>query len=212
MPPQIIRTSNTTSYDLIYKILLIGDAGVGKSNLLQRYTDDPFSENHIATIGVDFKIRTVEFDGKRIKLQIWDTAGQERFRTIASSYYRNAHGFLVVYDVTNTESFQNVGMWLEEISRYCNSSTVSKILVGNKSDLVMKKVVDFHTAQEFAEKHGLEFVETSAKNYSNVDKMFDSLIEDIVTRTQPTKFEESNTIKIKPHPSVPVYTGRTCAC
>jgi len=129
MPPQIIRAQNSTSYDLIYKILLIGDAGVGKSNLLQRYTDDPFSENHIATIGVDFKIRTVEFDGKRIKLQIWDTAGQERFRTIASSYYRNAHGFLVVYDVTNTESFQNVGMWLEEISRYCNSTTVSKILV-----------------------------------------------------------------------------------
>jgi len=211
MPSQIVRMSNSNSYDMIYKILLIGDAGVGKSNLLQRYTDDPFSESHIATIGVDFKIRTVEMDGKRVKLQIWDTAGQERFRTIASSYYRNAHGFLIVYDVTNTESFNNVAMWLEEINRYCNTPGVSKVLVGNKSDLVMKKVVDFHTAQEFAEKSGMEFVETSAKSYTNVEQMFDSLVEDIVQRSQP-KLEDPHTVKLRMQPAEPIQTSRRCAC
>ena len=120
---------------------------------------------------MDFKIRTIELEGKTIKLQIWDTAGQERFRTITSSYYRGAHGIIIVYDVTDQESFNNVKQWLFEIDRYAMEG-VSKLLVGNKSDLTSKKVVSYETAKEFADSVGMEFLETSAKNSTNVEKAF----------------------------------------
>merc|ERR1711959_346482 len=158
-------------YDYLFKLLLIGDSGVGKSCLLLRYVDETYQEAYISTIGVDFKIRTVELDGKVIKLQIWDTAGQERFRTITSSYYRGAHGIIVVYDVTDEESFNNVKTWLNEINRYANEN-VNKLLVGNKSDLTSKKVVDHATAKAFADEIGIPFLETSAKSADNVEQAF----------------------------------------
>jgi Ras-related protein Rab-1A len=173
-------------YDLLFKLLLIGDSGVGKSCLLLRFADDTYTESYITTIGVDFKIRTVEIDTKTIKLQIWDTAGQERFRTITSSYYRGAHGIIVVYDVTDAESFNNVKQWLHEIDRYA-SENVNKLLVGNKSDLVAKRAVTFEQGQEFANSLGIEFVETSAKNSTNVEKAFMVMSSQIKSRmkTQP---------------------------
>lgn len=132
--------------DYLFKLLLIGDSGVGKSCLLLRFADDTYTESYISTIGVDFKIRTIDLDGKTIKLQIWDTAGQERFRTITSSYYRGAHGIIVVYDCTDQETFNNVKQWLEEIDRYA-CDNVNKLLVGNKCDVHTKKVVDYTTAK-----------------------------------------------------------------
>ncbi|XP_073950862.1 ras-related protein ORAB-1-like [Choristoneura fumiferana] len=136
-------------YDYLFKLLLIGDSGVGKSCLLLRFADDTYTESYISTIGVDFKIRTVELDGKTIKLQIWDTAGQERFRTITSSYYRGAHGIIIVYDCTDQDSFSNVKQWLEEIDRYA-CDNVNKLLVGNKCDLTTKKVnVSKNVAHQF---------------------------------------------------------------
>ncbi|URE19494.1 GTP-binding protein [Musa troglodytarum] len=142
-------------YDYLFKLLLIGDSGVGKSCLLLRFA----------------KIRTVELDGKTAKLQIWDTAGQERFRTITSSYYRGAHGIIVVYDVTDQESFNNVKQWLNEIDRYA-SENVNKLLVGNKCDLTANKVVPYETAKAFADEIGIPFLETSAKNATNVGQAF----------------------------------------
>jgi len=118
-----------------------------------------------------FKIRTIQLEGKVIKLQIWDTAGQERFRTITSSYYRGAHGIIVVYDVTDQVSFNNVKQWMQEIQRYACDS-VCRLLVGNKSDLVEKKTVDTGTAKEYAESMGVPFLETSAKNATNVEQAF----------------------------------------
>lgn len=168
-------------YDYLFKLLLIGDSGVGKSCLLLRFADDSYLESYISTIGVDFKIRTVELEGKTIKLQIWDTAGQERFRTITSSYYRGAHGIIIVYDVTDKDSFDNVKQWLNEIDRYA-SENVNKLLVGNKSDLTAKRAVDTQQAQAYADEIGIPFLETSAKNASNVEEAFMLMAKEIKNR------------------------------
>jgi len=154
---------------------------VGKSCLLLRFADDTYTESYISTIGVDFKIRTIELDAKTIKLQIWDTAGQERFRTITSSYYRGAHGIIVVYDVTDNESFNNVKQWLHEIDRYA-CENVNKLLVGNKSDLTAKRVVSTEQGKEFADSLGIEFLETSAKTSTNVEQAFLTMASQIKAR------------------------------
>ncbi|VAH32714.1 unnamed protein product [Triticum turgidum subsp. durum] len=164
--------------DYLFKLLLIGDSSVGKSCFLLRFSDDSYVDSYISTIGVDFKIRTLEMDGKTIKLQIyllhlqqWDTAGQERFRTITSSYYRGAHGIIIVYDITDMESFNNVKQWLSEIDKYANDS-VRKLLVGNKCDLAESRVVDTAVAQAYADEMGIPFLETSAKESINVEEAF----------------------------------------
>mmetsp|Transcript_6925 Transcript_6925/g.14317 ORF Transcript_6925/g.14317 Transcript_6925/m.14317 type:complete len:202 (+) Transcript_6925:2111-2716(+) len=165
-------------YDFLFKLLLIGDSGVGKSCLLLRFADDTYTESYISTIGVDFKIRTIELEGKTIKLQIWDTAGQERFRTITSSYYRGAHGIIIVYDVTDLDSFNDVKSWLQEIDRFA-SENVNKLLVGNKNDMTAKKVVDTAVAKEFADSLGIKFLETSAKTSENVEAAFLAMANEI---------------------------------
>jgi len=176
---------HTSEYDYLFKLLLIGDSGVGKSCLLLRFADDTYTESYISTIGVDFKIRTIELEGKTVKLQIWDTAGQERFRTITSSYYRGAHGIIVVYDVTDNETFTNVKQWLQEIDRYA-SEGVNKLLVGNKSDLTSKKVVEYTVAKEFADQLNVPFLETSAKNATNVEQAFLTMAKQIKDRMGST--------------------------
>jgi len=160
-----------SEHDFFFKILLIGDSGVGKSCLLLRFADNSWTDTHISTIGVDFKIKTLEIDGKTVKLQIWDTAGQERFRTITSSYYRGAQGIILVYDCTDKESFNNVKQWIGEIERYA-CENVNKLLVGNKADLADERQVDTNAAKEFAESYGIPFIETSAKTSYNVEKCF----------------------------------------
>ncbi|KAG1714258.1 Ras-related protein Rab-35 [Nymphon striatum] len=160
-------------YDHLFKLLIIGDSGVGKSSLLLRFADNTFSGNYITTIGVDFKIRTIEVDGDKVKLQIWDTAGQERFRTITSTYYRGTHGVIVVYDVTSGESFANVKRWLHEIDQNCE--IVNRILVGNKNDDPDRKVVLTEDAQRFADQMGIQLFETSAKENINVEEMFNCI-------------------------------------
>uniref|UniRef100_A0A671S1R7 Ras-related protein Rab-35 n=1 Tax=Sinocyclocheilus anshuiensis TaxID=1608454 RepID=A0A671S1R7_9TELE len=147
-------------YDYLFKLLIIGDsAGL----------------YYITTIGVDFKIRTVEINGEKVKLQIWDTAGQERFRTITSTYYRGTHGVIVVYDVSSAESFVNVKRWLHEINQNCDD--VCRILVGNKNDDPASKVVETNDAQKFAEQMGIRLFETSAKENVNVEDMFNCITE-----------------------------------
>jgi len=190
-------------YDYLFKLLLIGDSGVGKSCLLLRFADDTYTESYISTIGVDFKIRTIELDGKTIKLQIWDTAGQERFRTITSSYYRGAHGIIVVYDVTDQESFNNVKQWLQEIDRYA-CENVNKLLVGNKCDLTNKKVVDYTSAKEYADQLGIPFLETSAKNATNVEQAFMTMAAEIKNRVGPPAAAQAGPAGVKISNSKPV--------
>ncbi|CAI9734727.1 ras-related protein Rab-35 [Octopus vulgaris] len=157
-------------YDHLFKLLIIGDSSVGKSCLLLRFAENTFSPSYITTIGVDFKIRTVECNGEKVKLQIWDTAGQERFRTITSTYYRGTHGVIIVYDVTSGESFANVKRWLHEIDQNCD--LVSRILVGNKCDDEEKRVVLTEDAQRFANQMGILLFEASAKEDINVEELF----------------------------------------
>jgi len=196
----------SAEYDYLFKLLLIGDSGVGKSCLLLRFADDTYTESYISTIGVDFKIRSIELEGKTVKLQIWDTAGQERFRTISSSYYRGAHGIIIVYDVTDKESFQNIQHWLQEIDKYANEG-VMKLLVGNKSDLQSKKVVSYDEAKELADSLGIGFIETSAKNAHNVEQAFTKMALEMKTKvkttvpTKPTKLMR---------PGTPVKQGGCC--
>ena len=174
-------TGLSPDYDYLFKLLLIGDSGVGKSCLLLRFADDTYTESYISTIGVDFKIRTIELEGKTVKLQIWDTAGQERFRTITSSYYRGAHGIIVVYDVTDESTFANVKQWLQEIERYACEG-VNKLLVGNKADLTNSKAVDFESAKQLADELGIAFLETSAKDATNVEQAFLTMAKQIKDR------------------------------
>jgi len=182
-------------YDYVFKLVLIGDSGVGKSCLLLRFADDTYTESHISTIGVDFKIRTIQLDGKTIKLQIWDTAGQERFRTITSSYYRGAHGIIVVYDTTDSDTFEHVKTWLHEIDRYA-SENVNKLLVGNKSDLTSKRQVETEAAKEFASSVTIPFLETSAKNATNVEDAFMTMASEIKKRMASTPGTSEGTKKI----------------
>ncbi|CAA9988710.1 ras-related protein Rab-1B, putative [Plasmodium knowlesi strain H] len=171
------------SYDSLFKILLIGDSGVGKSCLLLRFADDTYTDSYISTIGVDFKIKTIEIEDKIIKLQIWDTAGQERFRTITSSYYRGAQGIIIVYDVTDRDSFNNVKNWIIEIEKYA-SEDVQKILIGNKIDLKNDRNVSYEEGKELADSCNIQFLETSAKIAHNVEQAFKTMAHEIKNKSQ----------------------------
>ena len=192
------------------KLLLIGDSGVGKSCCLLRFSEDSFTQSFITTIGIDFKIRTIELDGKRVKLQIWDTAGQERFRTITTAYYRGAMGILLVYDVTDERSFNSKeisfqdthfsGLWLSGSSDirtwFSNveqhaSEGVHKMLIGNKCDWEEKRAVSTEQGQQLADELGIPFLEVSAKNNINVDKAFYSLASEIKKVMDISKSEQT---------------------
>ncbi|KAI3882286.1 hypothetical protein MKW92_019282 [Papaver armeniacum] len=165
-------------YDYLFKIVLIGDSGVGKSNLLSRFTRNEFCLESKSTIGVEFATRTLQVEGKTIKAQIWDTAGQERYRAITSAYYRGALGALLVYDVTKPTTFENVTRWLKELRDHADSNIVI-MLIGNKTDLKHLRAVATEDAQSFAEKEGLSFIETSALEAINVEKAFQTILGEI---------------------------------
>jgi len=158
-----------------YKILLIGDAGVGKSSILVRFVNDTFTEGVEPATGIDSLNKNIDIDGKRVKLQIWDTAGQERFRTITSSYYRGAHGVLIVYDVCDHTSFENTRRWIGEIDRYAGEDQPLKMLVGTKVDMDTKRTVATSDGQELADQLQIPFKETSAKTKANLDDVFQTM-------------------------------------
>eukprot|EP00475_Leptophrys_vorax_P037737 TRINITY_DN6546_c0_g1_i2.p1 TRINITY_DN6546_c0_g1~~TRINITY_DN6546_c0_g1_i2.p1 ORF type:complete len:245 (+),score=55.58 TRINITY_DN6546_c0_g1_i2:28-735(+) len=169
----VVRQSSATStyYDHLFKIVLVGDSGVGKSNILSRFTKNAFTEDERSTIGVEFATRVVDCrDGTRIKAQVWDTAGQERYRAITNAYYRRAVGAMLIYDTTNYASFKNIVRWLEELQDH-SSKDIVLALVGNKTDLLYRQV-ETTEAAEFATHNGLLFYETSAKDGSNIDSAF----------------------------------------
>ena len=190
--------STQNDYEFIFKVLLLGNSNVGKSSLFLRFVDDIWNDTFVPTIGVDFKIKTFDIDEKKIKMQIWDTAGQERFKNIIASYYRGAHGILLIYDVTDKDSFKNLSNWLIEIEKNA-SKNVLKVLIGNKSDLEDKRVITFNQGKDFADAYGLKFIETSAKKNLNVNEAFETLGRELMKASTDNKInnkKENKTISV----------------
>lgn len=171
---------STNTYDYLIKCLVIGDSGTGKSSLMMRFTNDVFNPSYISTIGVDFKIKTMDFRDKIVKFQIWDTAGQDRFRTITSSYYRGSNAVLLCYDITDINTFKNIHRWLEEVKNFSIGNPLL-ILCGTKTDLGEKRIVSYEEAEEYAKTNNMHFFESSAKNNFNVKAIFELIAENKIT-------------------------------
>ncbi|XP_050228048.1 ras-related protein RABC2a-like [Mercurialis annua] len=179
-----------SDYDHPFKIVLIGDQGVGKSSLLVSFVSGAVTDLP-STIGTDIKIKQITVGGKRLKLTFWDTAGQERFRTLTSSYYRDAHGIILVYDVTRKQSFTNLAnLWIKEVDLYSTNIGCIKMLVGNKVDKESERAVSREEGMDLAKQLGFLFVESSAKTRENVEKCFDDLALKILEESEKKRQEE----------------------
>eukprot|EP01023_Acetabularia_acetabulum_P065349 TRINITY_DN863_c0_g2_i1.p1 TRINITY_DN863_c0_g2~~TRINITY_DN863_c0_g2_i1.p1 ORF type:complete len:213 (+),score=25.62 TRINITY_DN863_c0_g2_i1:206-844(+) len=186
------------SYAYLFKYIIIGDTGVGKSCLLLQFTDKRFQPVHDLTIGVEFGARMVNIDAKQIKLQIWDTAGQESFRSITRSYYRGAAGALLVYDITRRDTFNHMASWLEDARQHAQPN-MTITLVGNKSDLAHKREISTEEGEAFAKEHGLLFLEASAKSTSNVEEAFVLTARKVYEKIEQGVFDvtnEANGVKV----------------
>jgi len=192
-----MASGGTSEYDYLLKVVMVGDSGVGKSCLLKRFASREFTGDYISTIGVDFEIKTLEMDGKTIKLQIWDTAGQERFQNITTSYYRGAHCIILVYDITQLDTFEHVHKWYRQIREHSNSN-VQILLVGNKSDLASSRQVPFENAEQMAQNLGMTVFETSAKDATNVDQAFHHIAKQAIdnNRIQKTTRQKPDEINL----------------
>jgi Ras-related protein Rab-11A len=177
-------------YDLLFKLILIGDSCVGKSNILLKYLKNQFNENSKTTIGVEFGTKNIIINNKRIKIQIWDTAGQERYRSITSAYYKGAKGALIVYDITRKNTFDNIDKWITDL-KLNGDKNICIIILGNKSDLIDKREINKNDGIKKAEMYKTAFLETSALNGDNISKAFDELIEQIVINNKNI-FQDDN--------------------
>ncbi|XP_050296304.1 ras-related protein Rab-43 [Anthonomus grandis grandis] len=204
-PCTLMEVPNDEPFDFLFKIVLIGDCGTGKTCVVQRFKNGTFIERHGNTIGVDFSMKTVNVDGKNVKLQIWDTAGQERFRTITQSYYRSANGVIIVYDITKRSSFLSVARWVEEIRRYASTS-VLLALVGNKADLESCREVEFEEAEALSQymPEVLFVLEASAKDNANIEEAFMCLATELKRRQDQgmLRQQDEETVKLGESSSV----------
>lgn len=189
---KVSKDAADQNFDYMFKLLIIGNSSVGKTSFLFRYADNSFTSAFVSTVGIDFKVKTVFRQDKRVKLQIWDTAGQERYRTITTAYYRGAMGFILMYDVTNEESFNAVQDWSTQIKTY-SWDNAQVVLVGNKSDLEEERVVSTERGKQLAQQMGLEFFEASAKDNTNVKAVFERLV-DIICDKMSESLDSDPTI------------------
>ncbi|XP_056388226.1 ras-related protein Rab-3B isoform X2 [Hyla sarda] len=170
------RDASDQNFDYMFKLLIIGNSSVGKTSFLFRYADDTFTSAFVSTVGIDFKVKTVYRNDKRVKLQIWDTAGQERYRTITTAYYRGAMGFILMYDITNEESYNAVQDWATQIKTY-SWDNAQVVLVGNKCDMEDERVIAPEKGKHLADQLGFEFFEASAKENIQVKQVFERLVD-----------------------------------
>ncbi|CAL8301800.1 unnamed protein product [Merluccius merluccius] len=211
-PPQ--KDAADQNFDFMFKLLIIGNSSVGKTSFLFRYADDSFTSAFVSTVGIDFKVKTVFRNDKRIKLQIWDTAGQERYRTITTAYYRGAMGFLLMYDITNQESFNAVQDWATQIKTY-SWDNAQVILVGNKCDLEDDRIVPTEDSQRLAEDLGFQFFEASAKDNINVKQVFERLVDIICEKMNESLEGDSGLVgnhRGQPLQASPAESQGGCAC
>ena len=185
--------------EYVYKVLLLGDTTVGKTCFLMKYTDKTFQDIHMATIGLDYRLKSMKLkSGKNIKLQIWDTAGQDRFRAITKNYYKGSHGIILIYDVTNVQTFENVKQWVSQIREEASANVIIYI-AGNKIDMEEDRKVNKEEGEKLAEELGFPFVETSAKSGININETFEDLVEriDKIYGNSPQKVTRNNLYKAK---------------
>ena len=184
-----------TIFDTLYKIILIGDSNVGKTNIISRYCNNSFNYNSRYTIGIDFSTKLIQIEDKIVKIQIWDTAGQEKYRAIMPSYYRNCSGILIIFDITNEQSFDNVSKWYDEVLKNCGTDKDYKtMLIGNKSDLNDKRIISYSTARTFANKNRMLYIETSALNSVNINDAIMKFIHHIYINTLSPSLNNINDI------------------
>ena len=188
-------TQNPNGYDMIFKIVLIGDTSVGKTNILSKYLTDEFDPESKATVGVEFGTKNFKIENNIVKVQIWDTAGQERYRSITNAYYKGAKGALLVYDITNKKSFDNLDKWISDL-KINGDEKISIVLLGNKSDLESQRVISTEEGKNKAELFKFAFMETSALNGSNIEKAFDELIKEVY-KDNHELFEKQAKVEMK---------------
>ena len=184
-----------SSYELLYKVIIIGDTAVGKSNILSRYVKDEFSSNSKSTVGVELGIKFLKIKNTKTKIQIWDTAGQERYRAITSSYFKGSNGCFIVYDITNEASFNNIENWYEQIQKE-TSQDIPILLVGNKCDLEDERKVPIEKGKEKAQNLNCAFFETSALKKINIDKIFEELVNNIYEKTGGNRNDDDINVEL----------------
>ena len=180
--------------DVLFKILLIGDSGVGKTSVILRYTKNVFHEEFLNSIGVDFKSKDLNIDGRKVKLQIWDTAGQERFRTITTSYYRGAHAIAIVFDLTKRQTYEHVKKWMNDINKFAKEN-VLKLIIGNKSDLINEIQVSYEEVRALASQMKATYFSVSAKKNENINEFFEAATKIFLIKNN-FYIEENNVIKL----------------
>ena len=168
-------------YDYLFKLIIVGDTNVGNINIMSKYIKDQFNITSKSTIGVEFGTKILEIDNKKVKAQIWDTAGQERYKSITSAYYKGAKGAFIVYDITNKSTFESVDKWIKDLNSY-GDKNLTMLLIGNKSDLEDKRIINKEEGEEKAKSFELGFIETSAYNGDNIDQAFDIMLKEVLKR------------------------------
>ena len=168
--------SNNDNYEYIFKIIIIGNSNVGKTSIIHRFTDKEYNEKHVATLGCDFHMKTISINQKIIKIQIWDTAGMEKYQSITKSYYRGAQACIIVFDITDRQSFESIGNWIENFNKFSNPN-IEKIivLIGNKCDLGIDRKITYEEAENYSRGNNLFYYETSAKDNINTHEIFQFL-------------------------------------
>ena len=185
-------------YDEKLKLMILGDSNVGKTSILRKYCKNEFTGSYVATIGIDFQLKYLNIDGKKIKLQIWDTAGQERYRVVTKNYFNTSDGFLIIYDITNRESFLNINNWIEQINTLVGGN-IKCIIFGNKNDLEEMRKVSIKEGEEMAKKYNCKFFETSAKKGNNLEEGFDDITKDVLGDMKIIHEKRKNTSILKAH-------------
>ena len=183
-------------YDEKIKLMVLGDSNVGKSSILTKYCKNQFLSKYITTIGIDFQIKYLNINNKRIKVQIWDTAGQERYRVVTKNYFNTSNGFIIIYDITDRSSFNNINNWMDQIESFIGKE-VKCILFGNKNDLDNKRDVQIEEGEELAKKYNCPFFETSAKEGNNIEEGFKEIVMEIIKDNKNSKVKRNNSIILK---------------